>query len=119
MCIRDRGNILCSSWTASSDNRWRNDDGTLTRNTRQRNPLGTVVHGWLVLLLGVVTASAMAAVVGKGTTTAFSIGTVVGLSLIHISEPTRLLSISYAVFCLKKKKIHKHLYNNYIAMDTN
>ena len=24
-----------------------------------------------------------------------------GLSLIHISEPTRLLSISYAVFCLK------------------
>src|SRR5678815_3677345 len=29
---------------------------------------------------------------------------VVDLSLIHISEPTRLLSISYAVFCLKKKK---------------
>eukprot|EP00658_Telonema_sp_P-2_P036813 TRINITY_DN26554_c0_g1_i1.p1 TRINITY_DN26554_c0_g1~~TRINITY_DN26554_c0_g1_i1.p1 ORF type:complete len:339 (+),score=70.86 TRINITY_DN26554_c0_g1_i1:119-1135(+) len=29
------------------------------------------------------------------------------LSLIHISEPTRLLSISYAVFCLKKKKISK------------
>ena len=30
------------------------------------------------------------------------------LSLIHISEPTRLLSISYAVFCLKKKtkKLH-------------
>src|SRR5678816_2836404 len=27
----------------------------------------------------------------------------IGLSLIHISEPTRLLSISYAVFCLKKK----------------
>src|SRR5678816_426725 len=26
------------------------------------------------------------------------------LSLIHISEPTRLLSISYAVFCLKEKK---------------
>ena len=31
-------------------------------------------------------------------------GTVYHLSLIHISEPTRLLSISYAVFCLKKKK---------------
>src|SRR5674536_384087 len=27
----------------------------------------------------------------------------IDLSLIHISEPTRLLSISYAVFCLKKK----------------
>src|SRR5678816_1516310 len=26
------------------------------------------------------------------------------LSVIHISEPTRLLSMSYAVFCLKKKK---------------
>eukprot|EP00658_Telonema_sp_P-2_P029442 TRINITY_DN2239_c0_g1_i2.p1 TRINITY_DN2239_c0_g1~~TRINITY_DN2239_c0_g1_i2.p1 ORF type:complete len:211 (+),score=46.08 TRINITY_DN2239_c0_g1_i2:222-854(+) len=31
-------------------------------------------------------------------------GAVMYLSLIHISEPTRLLSISYAVFCLKKKK---------------
>src|SRR5678816_2328077 len=30
-------------------------------------------------------------------------GARVCLSLIHISEPTRLLSISYAVFCLKKK----------------
>ena len=27
-----------------------------------------------------------------------------GLSLIHISEPTRPRLISYAVFCLKKKK---------------
>src|SRR5678816_85097 len=32
-----------------------------------------------------------------------AVDTVVELSLIHISEPTRLLSISYAVFCLKKK----------------
>src|SRR5450759_1457405 len=29
------------------------------------------------------------------------------LSLIHISEPTRLGMISYAVFCLKKKKTNK------------
>src|SRR5678815_4136081 len=28
-------------------------------------------------------------------------GEIYNLSLIHISEPTRLLSISYAVFCLK------------------
>ena len=28
---------------------------------------------------------------------------VTGLSLIHISEPTRRTPISYAVFCLKKK----------------
>src|SRR5665648_1164785 len=32
---------------------------------------------------------------------------VYGLSLIHISEPTRLGMISYAVFCLKKKKKKK------------
>src|SRR5665809_140624 len=30
-----------------------------------------------------------------------------GLSLIHISEPTRLRRISYAVFCLKKKTKQK------------
>ena len=29
---------------------------------------------------------------------------VIDLSLIHISEPTRQAEISYAVFCLKKKK---------------
>ena len=33
-------------------------------------------------------------------------GPLMELSLIHISEPTRPLYISYAVFCLKKKKIH-------------
>src|SRR5665647_1903719 len=32
-------------------------------------------------------------------------GTTETLSLIHISEPTRRTPISYAVFCLKKKKI--------------
>src|SRR5450756_3053416 len=30
------------------------------------------------------------------------------LSLIHISEPTRLGMISYAVFCLKKKKVKEN-----------
>eukprot|EP00658_Telonema_sp_P-2_P010526 TRINITY_DN13968_c0_g1_i1.p1 TRINITY_DN13968_c0_g1~~TRINITY_DN13968_c0_g1_i1.p1 ORF type:complete len:409 (+),score=62.26 TRINITY_DN13968_c0_g1_i1:180-1406(+) len=37
-------------------------------------------------------------------TSLFVLHTLLDLSLIHISEPTRLLSISYAVFCLKKKK---------------
>src|SRR5665213_4610590 len=31
-------------------------------------------------------------------------GDIYWLSLIHISEPTRQAEISYAVFCLKKKK---------------
>ena len=39
----------------------------------------------------------------------------IDLSLIHISEPTRLLSISYAVFCLKKKK--KNNNNNFNKED--
>eukprot|EP00658_Telonema_sp_P-2_P063789 TRINITY_DN5258_c0_g1_i1.p2 TRINITY_DN5258_c0_g1~~TRINITY_DN5258_c0_g1_i1.p2 ORF type:complete len:105 (-),score=6.73 TRINITY_DN5258_c0_g1_i1:60-374(-) len=37
---------------------------------------------------------------------------IINLSLIHISEPTRLLSISYAVFCLKKKKKNKKNQSN-------
>src|SRR5450756_1280912 len=44
---------------------------------------------------------AVTGLVGKrGNQDAYSLGTV--LSLIHISEPTRLGMISYAVFCLKK-----------------
>src|SRR5665213_3694816 len=34
-------------------------------------------------------------------------GRIRNLSLIHISEPTRQAEISYAVFCLKKKKNKK------------
>eukprot|EP00658_Telonema_sp_P-2_P048632 TRINITY_DN36987_c0_g1_i4.p1 TRINITY_DN36987_c0_g1~~TRINITY_DN36987_c0_g1_i4.p1 ORF type:complete len:447 (+),score=125.86 TRINITY_DN36987_c0_g1_i4:155-1495(+) len=41
------------------------------------------------------------------------------LSLIHISEPTRLLSISYAVFCLKKKKKQKALRQSLIHISEN
>eukprot|EP00658_Telonema_sp_P-2_P053206 TRINITY_DN41669_c0_g1_i1.p2 TRINITY_DN41669_c0_g1~~TRINITY_DN41669_c0_g1_i1.p2 ORF type:complete len:107 (+),score=24.32 TRINITY_DN41669_c0_g1_i1:208-528(+) len=37
------------------------------------------------------------------------------LSLIHISEPTRLLSISYAVFCLKKKKKKGGISSTYLV----
>src|SRR5660397_192642 len=39
-------------------------------------------------------------------------GTGTYLSLIHISEPTRLRRISYAVFCLKKKKNKKQQQSN-------
>ena len=35
------------------------------------------------------------------------------LSLIHISEPTRLGMISYAVFCLKKKNKKKNKNNRF------
>ena len=43
-------------------------------------------------------------VIATASNPSFSVSRVdIDLSLIHISEPTRLLSISYAVFCLKKK----------------
>src|SRR5678815_2778691 len=50
--------------------------------------------------------AALSLALGIGANTA-----IYSLSLIHISEPTRLLSISYAVFCLKKKKIRKTISN--------
>ena len=41
----------------------------------------------------------------KGETSEKDVTYAYNLSLIHISEPTRLGMISYAVFCLKKKNI--------------
>ena len=43
----------------------------------------------------------------SGELVAFPTETVYGLSLIHISEPTRPYYISYAFFCLKQKKNNK------------
>ena len=40
------------------------------------------------------------------------------LSLIHISEPTRRTPISYAVFCLKKKKLAYHTNTSPSPRDT-
>ena len=40
------------------------------------------------------------------------------LSLIHISEPTRRTPISYAVFCLKKKKQNCLLYTSPSPLDS-
>ena len=40
--------------------------------------------------------------------TAYMVMEYLDLSLIHISEPTRQAEISYAVFCLKKKKKKRH-----------
>src|SRR5450756_2930343 len=44
-------------------------------------------------------------------------GEVLDLSLIHISEPTRLGMISYAVFCLKKKKTKDNIYNTKVSQN--
>src|SRR5450759_5474545 len=63
------------------------------------NVLARVLPGWI---LGTVNAL----ILQRGEKR-FGHGIVVALSLIHISEPTRLGMISYAVFCLKKKKKKK------------
>ena len=42
-----------------------------------------------------------------------------GLSLIHISEPTRPISISYAVFCLKKKRHSITVSYTHLTLPTN
>ena len=47
---------------------------------------------------------------GSAVADAGGLGKIEALSLIHISEPTRLLSTSYAVFCLKKKMTNFILY---------
>src|SRR5664279_4304922 len=55
--------------------------------------------------IGVAVASALLAAHAVGITHRdLTPGNVLILSLIHISEPTRRTPISYAVFCLKKKK---------------
>ena len=52
------------------------------------------------LLPAGLTATANNGVASQGSYDAVTGVWTIGLSLIHISEPTRLLSISYAVFCL-------------------
>src|SRR5678815_1073788 len=51
--------------------------------------------------IGYYKAAEIAQKAHKEGTTLKEMAVKLGLSLIHISEPTRLLSISYAVFCLK------------------
>ena len=55
---------------------------------------------------GVTGGAALVAKLTPLSASAFSSGANI-LSLIHISEPTRRTPISYAVFCLKKKKRKK------------
>src|SRR5450759_5879438 len=69
--------------------------------------LGTT-SGFAVLAGGTITNTGPTTItgdVGLSPGSAFvDTGVTLNLSLIHISEPTRLGMISYAVFCLKKKK---------------
>src|SRR5674476_1627548 len=62
----------------------------------------------VIVIFGMPADMSLRATVLGAVTGFFPIGWIVLnviLSLIHISEPTRQAEISYAVFCLKKKKI--------------
>src|SRR5659263_261910 len=63
----------------------------------------TLIAGLALLIFGSGPIRGFAVVHCLGILTSI-FSSVVILSLIHISEPTRLGMISYAVFCLKKKK---------------
>eukprot|EP00658_Telonema_sp_P-2_P009080 TRINITY_DN13433_c0_g1_i3.p1 TRINITY_DN13433_c0_g1~~TRINITY_DN13433_c0_g1_i3.p1 ORF type:complete len:107 (-),score=39.26 TRINITY_DN13433_c0_g1_i3:13-333(-) len=95
MCIRDRSLIEdCTS--SASDWFW---DDTCLR--------------WEAVFLASVSASSIWARYCELCHCAAAVCCLsVLLSLIHISEPTRLLSISYAVFCLKKKKKNTKIQTN-------
>src|SRR5450756_2835421 len=77
--------------------------GVGTRSARAAVTLTVTPSGNFV---GGIDARGATPVDAVGTVASITDGThaVVDLSLIHISEPTRLGMISYAVFCLKKKK---------------
>ena len=77
------------------------------RSTQSRSSAASDVYKRQVLVLpnlygDIISDLAAGLIGGLGVAPGANIGN--ELSLIHISEPTRLLSTSYAVFCLKKKK---------------
>ena len=79
----------------------------------------TISYSWLVFVLYALMLVLIADLTGglfrlfhfrdmiSGTGRSILWFSVLALSLIHISEPTRLLSTSYAVFCLKKKNTYE------------
>src|SRR5665648_757106 len=70
--------------------------------------IGTYLLGY-VIIYSDIASNLTAYALGLSDNKWIIIGGVYALSLIHISEPTRLGMISYAVFCLKKKKKQKQV----------
>src|SRR5664279_3165995 len=82
-------------------------DSTMPSNSVVRSPGGDVMTGALVIDNATRYEGAIEPGGGSWTNaTTSTMSPTLGLSLIHISEPTRRTPISYAVFCLKKKKTH-------------
>ena len=81
MCIRDRQykDKLDTAQTSEDTNKNQQEDNTDDKGDETKVTAGAIIEGNVIQ----------------------------DLSLIHISEPTRRTPISYAVFCLKKKKYKK------------
>src|SRR5659263_730218 len=79
-----------------------------TSKSRGREPklswLASVAADSLVNVPEIMASPLAIGLLTEGAETTRPSRTIANLSLIHISEPTRLGMISYAVFCLKKKK---------------
>ena len=75
-------------------------EAMLAQQERIETAIVLAKEGWHAGVIGIVASR----LVDK-----YHLPTILILSLIHISEPTRLGMISYAVFCLKKKKKRKNL----------
>src|SRR5665647_3840566 len=89
-----RTSILTAQTTPAPD---------LTRRVTPQNPRSQHYHHDFAEALTCHRRRGREAMNAAGILPAFT-GIAVHLSLIHISEPTRRTPISYAVFCLKKKK---------------
>src|SRR5678816_4745735 len=104
MCIRDSNNqIIVSNPPSIVQNQNHihvQNQNQLQVNHTLVNAVLNPVHSYFNPLSHILSNSE----VEQGLENMFKLESLgIELSLIHISEPTRLLSISYAVFCLKKK----------------
>ena len=73
-----------------------------------KNPIGRVLESWRrpnnLIIKKVTTPIGVIGVIYESRPNVTADVAALCLSLIHISEPTRQEAISYAVFCLKKKR---------------
>ena len=99
--------VLYGRWLA---NKWGIDPAAKTPAVVHEDGRDYVpTNGWTVFAHQFSSIAGAGPVTGAIQAAAFGwlpvlLWVLLGLSLIHISEPTRPERISYAVFCLKKKK---------------
>eukprot|EP00831_Metopus_contortus_P078695 TRINITY_DN7665_c0_g1_i1.p3 TRINITY_DN7665_c0_g1~~TRINITY_DN7665_c0_g1_i1.p3 ORF type:complete len:110 (-),score=24.45 TRINITY_DN7665_c0_g1_i1:57-386(-) len=109
MCIRDRYMGQCIEYKISIAQATSQEPTVADLETKIRNNYLEIVNNDETEALFEITGMTPATLSSLSQS---SLSTPYMLSLIHISEPTRPLYISYAVFCLKKKKTQIHYPGN-------